>query len=254
MRLTSVTAAVVLGFACCGAQADGLADLKSALGRMQAQGGVPLKASIEAKTVHRIGEGKSATEDTGSASIAVEDSATGLRLFYGKDMLARLDSEAQALVANPNARTPTTNAAREFTPNDLRPMIGAASVLGRTIERASFKGEKTSTYDGKPARQLSFSVPVETLSDRQRKYIKEFTGGFDVWIGADGMPLASRLQINASGRAFLVVGFDFAADEQAVYTQSGGRLLTARHEALQRQSGAGENSLRRTIKTLHVND
>lgn len=252
MRLISAAVCAIMVLACCSARADGLSDLKGALTRLQANGGAPLKASIEAKTVHRTGEGKGATEDTGNASIALEDGATGLRLFYSKDMLARLDSEAQALVANPNARTPTSNAAREFTPNDLRPMIGAASALARTIERASFKGEKAASYDGKPARQLSFSVPIETLSDRQRKYIKDFSGGFEVWIGADGTPLSSRLQINASGRAFLVVGFDFAADEQSVYTQSGGRLLTARHEALQRQSGAGENSLRRTVKTLHV--
>ena len=247
MRLIAATA---LSLACCSAWADGLSDLKGALGRLQAA--APLKASIEAKTTVRTGEGKGATEDAGSASIAVEDGATGLRLFYGKDMLSKLDSEAQALVANPNAKTPTANAAREFTPGDLRPMLGAAATLARTIERASFKGEKPATYDGKPVRQLTFSVPIETLSDRQRKYLKEFSGGFDVWIAADGTPLASRLQINASGRAFLVVGFDLVADEQSVYTQAGGRLLTARHEALQRQSGAGENSTRRTIKTLHL--
>lgn len=252
MRLTAAATSAVLALACCSAQADGLSDLHGALARMQAQGGAPLKASIEAKTVHRTGEGKAATEDNGSASIAVEDGASGLRLFYGRDMLARLDSEAQALVANPNARTPTTNAAREFTPNDLRPMIGAAAVLARTIERSSFKGEKAASYDGKPARQLSFSVPVETLNDRQRKYIKEFSGGFDVWIGADGTPLASRLQINASGRAYLVVGFDFSSDEQSVYTQAGGRLLATRHEVMQRQAGAGENSSRRVVRTLHI--
>ncbi len=252
MRLTAAATSALLGLACCSAQADGLSDLKGALARMQAQSGAPLKASIEAKTMHRMGEGKSAIEDNGQASIDVEDGASGLRLFYGKDMLSRLDSEAQAQVANPNARTPTTNAAREFTPNDLRPMIGAASVLARSIERSSFKGEKPASYDGKPARQLSFSVPVETLSDRQRKYIKEFSGGFDVWIAADGSPLASRLQINAAGRAYLVVGFDFSSDEQSVYTQAGGRLLAARHEVLQRQSGAGENSLRRTVRTLRV--
>lgn len=249
MRLIAATAFLL---ACGSAQADGLSDLKGVLGRLEANSNAPLKASIEAKTVLRIGEGKAATEDTGIASITVEDSATGLRLFYGKDMLARLDSEAQALVANPNARTPTTNAAKEFTPNDLRPMIGAATTLARTIERASFKGEKAASYDGKAARQLSFSVPLETLSDRQRKYIKQFSGSFDVWIAADGTPLASRLQVNASGRAYIVVGFDFAADEQSVYSQSGGRLLTARHEEVQRQSGAGENLLRRTIKTLQV--
>lgn len=250
MRLTALLGAAAVSLACGAAQADGLSDLKGALARLQ--GHAPLKATLDTKTWRREGEGKEMEEYAGNASVALEDGGQGLQIFYGKDMLARMEAEERALAKNPNARTPTMYAAREFGPAELRPMISAASSLAQRLERSAYKGEKASVYNGKPARQVSFSVPLETLSDRQRKYIKEFDGSFDVWIGADGTPLASRLQISGSGRAFVVVGFDIRSEEQSVYALAGDRLLTVRKETKSSSAGAGEKSEDKVVKTLQA--
>lgn len=255
MRLTgtaprAAVAAFAFSAACAGgaAHADGLSDLKGALSRLQAQ--TPLKATLETRTWRRSGEGKEADEYAGAASIALEDGSQGMRLQYGRELLSRMDVEQQAVARNPNAKTPTLYAMRELGPDDLRPMVSAAEGLARQLERTSFKSEKTATYNGKAARQLSFSVPVTTLSDRDRKYVKEFDGKLDIWIDAEGTPLASHLNILATGRAFVVVSFEYKHDEQCVYARSGDRLLMARKESHSSNAGAGEKSEDRIVKTL----
>jgi hypothetical protein len=250
MRLRLTLLAAALGLCGQAAQADGLADLKSALTRLQEQ--APLKATLDTRTWRRLGEGKDAEETQGQASVGIEDGTHGMHLSYGKDILARMDAESLALAHNPNARTPTLNAAREFSPTDLRPMISAAGSLARVMERASWKGEKADTCQGKPARLLTFDVAIDTLSDRDRKYVKAFDGHLYVWIADDGTPLASRMIQNASGRAFIVISFEARNEEQQVYALVGDRLVTVRKENYSRASGAGERDESRIIKTLQL--
>jgi hypothetical protein len=252
MRLTHTLSMAVLALAAQAAHADAHSDLKAALARLQ--GSTALKAALDTRTWHRNGEGKEAIETSGQASVQIEDGARGMQLFYSPDMLARMDAESQALARNPNAKTPTLNAAREFTPNDLRPMIFAAASLSRQLERASFKGDKLDSYQGKPARQLTYEVGVETLSDRDRKYIKEFDGKLVVWTTADGTPLASRMTQNAHGRAFMVVGFDAQDEESSVYAVLGERLVAVRRENHNSSGGMGEKGEDKVTRTLQVLD
>lgn len=248
MRLSHTMLIALLALGSQAARADGQSDLKAALQRLQ--GPSPLKATLETKTWHRNGEGKDTIETNGQASVAIEDGTRGLQLFYSPEILARMDAEAQAQARNPNAKTPTLTAAREFSPNDLRPMIFAAGNLARMLERATFKSEKADSYQGKPARLLSYELGADTLSDRDRKYVKEFDGRLLVWIAADGTPLASRLTQNVHGRAFMVVSFDAKSEEQNVYGLAGERLVTLRKESSNSSAGMGERGEEKVVKTL----
>lgn len=232
------------------ARADGLADLKGALQRLQAS--TPVKGVLKTETSRKVGEGGEQDEYAGSAAVTVEDGAQGLRLQYGRDLLARLDADQLAAAKNPNAKTPAMYALKEMGPDELRPMVSAAEVLARNIERAAFKAEKNAEWQGKPARQLTFTVPAKVLSDRERKYVKEFDGVFDVWIAQDGTPLASHLNLHGSGRAFVVMSFEFRQEERNTYALAGDRLLTARQEKRYSNAGAGEKSEIRTVKTLQA--
>jgi hypothetical protein len=233
------------------AQADGLGELKAALARMPGQTAV--RAQLEVKTWNRTGEGRDAQERSGQASIAVEDSARGLQVLYSKDMLGRVDQEERASSKDPNkARTPTLYALREMRSTDLNPMVSTAASLARDVEEASFKSEKADSYNGKPARLLSFEYTVDKLSDKDRKYVKSFESVLDIWIAADGTPLASKRRDNVSGRAFVVISFESKVEEERVYTLVGDRLLTLRREVHSNSSGAGEKNETRIVKTLQL--
>ncbi len=230
------------------AQADGLADLKAALARLQAQ--TPLRATLDVKTTEKHGEGADAVEKLGQASIGLEDGARGLQVIYAKDTLARMDAESRQLVHDAKARTPTVWALARLDSSQVVPMTSAAPTLARSLDESVFKSEKADTWGGKPARLLTFTVPLTTLPEQQRKYVKEFDGTLAVWIGADGTPLASETRATVKGRAFIVVSFEAVDENSSTYAVVGDRLLTLRSESHVSSSGAGERGEQRVVKTL----
>ncbi len=230
--------------------ANGLSDLKTALARQQGQ--TALKAMLDAKTWRRIGEGVDATERYGHATVQLEEAGHGLQVSYSKELLNKLEAEERARAKDPNSKTPSLSATREFDASQLRDMTQAANVLSRAIEKCTYKGERNDTFHGKPARLLSFDVPMDTLSERERKYIKKFEGSLQIWIGADGTPLASKTLINAFGRAFIVITFEFKSEEQATYAVVGDRLLVLQKENKSTAAGAGERSEEKIVKSLQM--
>ncbi|MBY0572222.1 MAG: hypothetical protein K2P84_00950 [Undibacterium sp.] len=232
------------------AQADGLGDLKAALSRLQ--GHVPIKAVVEAKTWNRQGEGKEVEETQGKASVKVEEGQAGLQVSYSRDLLNTLEAEERAKEKDSKAKTPTLAALGEVNSSSLRPLISASASLTRSLEKANFKSEKVDTYNGKPARLLSFELSIDKLSEKERKYLKKFEGSVSVWIDADGTPLASRYSQSLSARAFLVVSFESKNDEEWAYTTVGDRLVALRREVKSSGAGMGEKSENKVTKSLQV--
>lgn len=232
------------------ASADGLSDLKAALARLQGQ--TPVKAFVEAKTWNRQGEGKDQEETLGLASVSIEESSRGLQVLYSKEMLAKLESEERQREKDKKAKTPTLSAWSEVNSSALRPMISAASSLSRSLEKANFKSEKVDNFNGKPARLLNFEMSIDKLNERDRKYMKKFDGQIDVWIAADGTPLASRLTQAVSGRAYVVISFEMKNEEEWIYGTVGDRLVALKKESKNSGAGMGEKGEGKVIKTLQV--
>ncbi|WP_269530865.1 hypothetical protein [Chitinimonas sp. BJYL2] len=232
------------------AQADGLSDLKAALSRLQGQ--TPLKATVDIKTWRKQGDGKDSDEQQGAVNLGIEDNGRGLQVIYGKEVLSRTDAEQQARIKDKKAKTPTLTAVRELDFAELKAMTSAAASLARQIDDAIFKGETADTYNGKPARKLAFTSSIDKLPERDRKYIKEFNSQLDVWIAADGTPLATRRSMKSSGRAFVVVSFESNSDLERVYTVAGDRLVLVRDEEKGSSSGAGEKQVYKTSMSLQV--
>ncbi len=243
-------AAGALMLACAGARADGVADLRAALGRLAA--GAPVKATLEIRSWHRNGQGKDAEEDQGSIGMQIEDGPRGLALTYPRELLARVEAEQRARARDANSKTPLLAALREADPGELLSLVSAAPRLARLLERAVFKGERADNVAGKAARLLTFAIPMSTLSERERKYAKKMESTFEIWIGADGTPMASRARQKISGRAFVVVSFESSNSEDCVYTVAGERLLTLRRDVHDAASGAGEASEAKSTSILQL--
>ena len=171
-------------------------------------------------------------------------------MLYARDTLARMDSEQRQFARDPKARTPTVWAIGKLDSSEIVPMTSAASVLSRNLEEAQFKAEKADAWNGKPARLLTFAIPVDKLPPEQRKYVKEFDGTLSVWIAADGTPLASETHVTVKGRAFIVVSFDAVDDWSTTYAVLGDRLVALRAENHSSSNGAGERGEQRVVKTL----
>ncbi len=231
-----------------GALADGLADLKAQLAKPQ--GSAAVVGTLDVKFWRRQGEGTDAEELTGNASVSVDDGPQGLRMFFGRNTLNRAQDEDRAKEKDSKARTPTSSALVKLNSGELRDMTAAAQTLLRALEKAQFKGERADSYDGKPARLLSFELGMDKIAEKDRKYVKSFEGKLEVWVDADGTPLASKTHMHARGSAFLVLNVEVDSDEDYVYTQAGERLLAVRKEVRNKNSGAGDKSEQRTTHTL----
>ena len=232
------------------AHADGLSDFKAAIARLQGQ--TPVKAVVDLKTTNVQGEGKEREENTAQGSVIVEESERGLQVVFSKDLLNRADNEARNKEKNPKAKTPTQDAIGQYNTGTLRGLLNAATNLNRSLEKAMFKSEKQDNYNGKPARLLSFQIPLDKLEEKDRKYVKEFESNIDIWIAADGTPLASRSTQNVAGRAFVVISFNSKSEEQTSYTTVGNRLVAVRKESKGSASGAGEKGESSSLITVQV--
>ncbi|WP_394779487.1 hypothetical protein [Undibacterium sp.] len=246
-RLLAIGALLALpGFA----YADGLSDLKTALARYQAQ--TPLKASLELKTWSKHGEGKELDETNGLASVTVEENVRGSQVSYSRDVLNRMEAEAKAGAKDEKAKTPTITALKELSISELRGMSNAAGALLLSLEKLNFKSERAETWNGKPARVLTFEASLENQQARDKKYVRKLEGTTEIWIAADGTPLADRSRLNISGRALLVISFEMVNNEDHVYSLVGDRLVVLRKEIYTKGSGAGEKGEGRIIKTLQL--
>jgi len=228
-RALAIAAGLIACWAPGLALADGLSDLKSALEREQ--GAAEVKGALTVRFKHTHGEGKDASQEAGSVALHVEDGPAGLRLTYSRETLARLDAEMLAKERDKDAKAPTLPAVDILRYRDIRGMTAAGNLLARLLERCKFIAEKTGDWNGTPARVLSFDLglPPE-VDDKQRQYIKQHTGELTVWIGADGVPLASRTHDAVNGRAFLFLTFEIGNDESATFARVGDRLVALKRE------------------------
>lgn len=246
--LRAIALLLLLAGAASASRADGLEDLRAALARLHPA--TPVKGRADLQAWHRVGDGGDAAETRAQAGAGLEDGPPGLQVTYARALLAKLDDERRARAADPEAKTPTVDAMSELQLDDLQRLANAAQVLQRLVERSRFVGEKPQAWNGRPARLLSFASSVDSLSARERKYVKSFEGGVDVWVAADGTPLASRQHSLLHGRAYVVVSFDVTQDEQCVYAVANDRLVMARRETHLVSSGLGDRDERRVTTTV----
>lgn len=232
------------------AHADGLSDLKAALARSNTQ--QPIKAMVEASKWTAQGEGKERDETRGDASVFAEEDARGIQVLYSKELVTRLETEEQAQLLDPKNKTPTQMAVKELDNSRLHAMLDGAVSLQHHMERTQYKGEKEDSYNGTAARLLTFSFSIDRLNEKDRKYVKNFDGTLQIWISADGTPLASHQIWNLSGRALVFISFASKSDESETYTWVGNRLVITKSETMTSNAGGGEKQESKAVKTLRV--
>lgn len=232
------------------ARANGFADLQAALARQQAL--VPVKGNFRVETWSRQGEGKEASDEQGQAVLNFDDGAQGLRLQFSRETLQRVEQEERASEKDGKAPTPVLTGLRALELAELRRMLSPAAALQSALEEATPKAEVTELWNGQPARRLTYEFGLGRLKERDRKYVNKVDGKLELWIAADGTPLASRMQTALSGRAFVVVSFDATSHEEQMFQLVQGRLVTVRRENRNQSSGAGEKVENRTVRTIQL--
>ena len=226
------------------AGASTLDDLRAQLGR---PGQGLLKATVDVKSLNRNGEGKELEERAGEASVHIEDGPQGLKVAFARELLQKAEAEELSKAADPKSKAPTLAGLGKLEPATLRDLINPAPRLGRLLDRAKLKSERAEAWQGKPAMLLSFDLEKEKMTGKAAEFIKNYSGTLDVWVNAQGVPLAARLREAISGRAFLVFSFEQQQEEELQYGVAADRLVLVKTESRNQGSGTvGKNEQKTT--------
>lgn len=225
------------------AQANSVPELRAQLARQTAT--APLKAQVELKSLNRIGEGKDLEETQGEAAASLDDGPQGLRFAFAREAVQRAEREELSRAADPKAKTPTLTALREFTPIKLHDLTSPAARLGRLLDRAKPNGQKAEDWSGKPATRLTFELERAKIAGREAEFVKDYKGTLDVWVAADGTPLAAKTRQVFGGRAYVFFSFEQVQENEYHFGQVGERLVLLKSEERNLGSGtAGKTEMR----------
>lgn len=220
--------------------ANGLDDVKQALARNQQSAPFSAKVNATIKNLNKEDDQQKASE--GSAYYFIDQGPSGLAIRYAPELLASIYKETQAKKQNVQAPTPTIQAMNRFNYTEFNILLNPAKDIEDDLHKANFIKEETTTYGGKAARLLHFKIPLEKLSEEERKNLKKYETDYQLWIDEQGTPLASHAKGKGSGRVALVIGFEFHFDVRKTYIKSGERLLVSELESTSGSSGAGMNN------------
>ena len=180
------------------ARADGVAELRTTLGRLRAT--QPLAATLQVASTVKDEDGKTAQA---RLQVSVASGGDGLRIGFSPELLRRASNEAAVNAKNKDAPTPIEDLLGKLSQVSVQPMVDFAPVLWRQLDGASLASQRDEVHDGKPAHLLVFDVPLPPSAGRQMT-IKHYTGQIMVWIGADGVPVAVRNVVEVKGRKLLI--------------------------------------------------
>ena len=248
----SVVVMLAMAMLCPWAMADGVSDLRKTLKELHATS--PIAMDVQFRLFGRTGEAEDLIDREGLINLRVEDGPKGVHIVYPENVVALLHKEELAKVADENVKNSALNAVGEFDYWEWRELMYPASQLELALERLTFLGEQQDYYNGVPARLLTFSLPIEKIDKKYRKYVKKYHHRFSLWIDENGVPLASEMTETGSGRVFLVVGFQFQNSFSMSYQHYGARLIGSRREVKEETHGAAMQSQRHFISTVTAVD
>jgi hypothetical protein len=229
--------------------ADGLTSLKSNLAKLN--GGDPVKATVDYGFWRQTTEDKKPVQSQGKVTVHVEDGPQGLRLGWGKQVLQQAAQEGRAQSKDPEKTSGTRTALRAVDALEATELLNYAEPMLRNLEGAQLVEERPDTWQGQPARLLILKVEPK-MAASQKKYMKKMDVQARVWVGADGLPLATSLSTSFTASRFFI-SFEGTQKEERHFLQSGNRLVVAYAQAEDSNSGFGQSTASKKTTTVNLN-
>jgi hypothetical protein len=217
--------------------ANGLDDLRSALNTLHGQG--ILAGSYEVRQQKVDLDGKKPPENASATAQVVED-GTGLQLRWDRAVLKRANEDA-----HPAAGVKKSEALSTLIGSTSALRVAAAvnyaPALLHLLEGGQLKSERQETYQGKPARVLDLEL-TEAGPDEKQVKMKESVHSAQVWIGADGAPLAATMTHRRKASVMVFLSFEQSAKEDFVFSVVANRLVVLKRDEQGTAKGLGNES------------
>jgi hypothetical protein len=228
------------------AAADGLADLRTALGRLTAT--TPVHGTLDLTSTSRANEEDKTNE--GKVSVGFEIGEGGLHIICPRAMLTEATQEARAGARDPERSSPVRVGAGQVRPLDVAALLDGAAGLSVLLESAQLVQTKPASLGGRPAHLLLFKV-VPKISKSESKHMKKFDCALSVWVGDDGTPLAAEESTSAKA-SLLLMSVEVDQKHTWTYARNGDRLIVTRSEENNKADGLGQHGTSHTLKVVRV--
>lgn len=206
------------------AQADAIADVRSAISKFNGTDAVKLRVE---QTLTTSSDEEGSKPETGRAVFFVQASSEGISLTYPASEISRADREDRANQQNPDSPTGTRGALSEVNPVQASEFANFAPKLSRLLEKARIVSDQPGSYQGRPVRHLVLSVDPN-LSQSQKKHVRDISHQVTLRLGSDNVPIACESSLRVNAR-FLLIRVQHSTKESWTLSPQGTRLVVTRH-------------------------
>ncbi len=216
MRIQLATFAFLFAAAC---HADALSDLHARLQAIKPT--TPLSARIELRStgVTEDDGNQSTTERT--ALIEATHDATGIRMNWASTMLDKARLQKAAVLRDPD--TPKPGALVGLDANAALDLLDAAPDLLLALEGATLIESREDKFENKPSTLLTLK-PRMSMAKKDIKRMKKFEYVAQLWLDADGWPVAMESQQHVKF-SMMLMSFNTDTREKRLYGHTADRLF-----------------------------
>ncbi len=197
------------------AGASGLDDFRAALRRSES--GPQVRARIEVVIQEQTKGEKKPDSGPTRASVVARTGPDGFALEWEMAKLAALRKVSQKSLRKHLEAITAMEALR---------LVDPAPHLLSALDGATLLEEKTDRHDGVPCRRLLIR-PERKPDPEIDPLLKEFEASWQVWIDADGWPLAMKTEQRHRGRK-LLISFKGSHEAEYRFGRAAGRLIVER--------------------------
>lgn len=228
------------------AQGDVLADLRVALGQLQAttavHGSLDVTSTLTSNEEER--------PDTGKTTVGFDVSDAGLRILYPHATLALASEEARGEATDPERATPTRSGLGRVRALDVAELLDGAGALAVILQNSQLVETKPASYRGKPSRLVLLKL-IPKLSKAANKHMKKLDSTLSIWLGDDGVPIAAERSTYWKA-SFLLIGFEDDRKQSWTYARIGDRLIVTRYEESAKSDGLGQHTSSQSTEVVRI--
>ncbi len=207
------------------AWADGPSDLRASLQRLQSPS--PVRVNLSYATRQETTRDKKPELSQASLQLRVGEDGGGLHVDWNLPQVETANLEELNRDRDSHSATPSRDAMKDLDAGRLSHLLNQAEVLTHLLEGAQFKEERSEAYQGKPAKVLVFTFKPRIAPAHQAR-VSRSEATLKIWIGADGLPLATESMMQYEGRHSRFFGlFRSRSRVETAYAVMNGRLMVA---------------------------
>ena len=227
-----VRLAVVFVLAGAGSGA-GSVDLAARLETLRSPGPIAATLTLHLQLEHTL-HGKAVTAET-SLQLDIDQDDSGLRVQWAPWLLKEADAEARDADRERGRPRPIREAMKELDPARLAHLLNQVPTISGIAKGVPLE-EKEESHEGREAHRLVFRFEPR-LSWTEQYYARRREGRLTIWVGLDGVPLASESRVSFEGKTSRIFGhFEGTNTIRTRYAVDGSRLRVADRDADQMTS------------------